>query len=106
MVTWRKELEVLKYIIYHKDMSTPNISTTYLVVTAKSSTSFKDSSLLQVTVKPSPAASKSARGYRNFSILTVRLADYLILARIISRDLIGRLCNIWGGRALEEDSPG
>jgi hypothetical protein len=33
MVTWRKELEVLKYIVYPRDMSTPNISTTYLAVT-------------------------------------------------------------------------
>jgi hypothetical protein len=65
-------------------MSTPNISTTYLAITAKSSTSFKASLSLQVAAKPSPAASKSAWGYRDFWILRARLTDYLILARIIS----------------------
>jgi hypothetical protein len=58
---------------------------------------FKASSSLQVTVKPSPAASKSARGYRDFKILRVILADYLILARIISQDLGDRLSSIRGG---------
>jgi hypothetical protein len=58
MVRWRKELEVLKYIIYPRDMSTPKISTTYPAVIVESSTSFKASSSLQV------AASKLAWGYR------------------------------------------
>jgi hypothetical protein len=61
---------------------------------------------MQVTVMPSPTSSKSARGYRDFKILRVRLTDCLILVRIISQDLIGRLSNIWGVRTLEEDSPG
>jgi hypothetical protein len=61
-VTGRKELEVLKYIFYPRDMSTPNISTTCPTITAESSTGFKASSSLQVTVKPSPAASKSLGG--------------------------------------------
>jgi hypothetical protein len=65
-------------------MSTPNISTTYPTIIAESSMSLMASSLLQVTVKPSPAASKSARGYRVFKIPRVRLADCLILVRIIS----------------------
>jgi hypothetical protein len=50
--------------------------------------SFKASSSLQVAV------SKLARGYRDFKILRVRLADYLILVRIISRDLVDRLSSI------------
>jgi hypothetical protein len=65
-------------------------------ITAKSSMSFKASSSLQVTAKPSSATSNSARGYRDFKILRVRLTDYLILVRIISRDLVGRLSSIWG----------
>jgi hypothetical protein len=56
----------------------------YPAVTIESSMSFKASLLLQVIVKPSPAVSKSAQGYRDFKILRVRLTDYLILARIIS----------------------
>jgi hypothetical protein len=75
-------------------MSTPNISTTCHAVIAESSTSFKASSSLHVTMKPSPTASKSGQGYRDFRILRVRLTDCLILARIISRDLDGRLSNI------------
>jgi hypothetical protein len=62
IVTWRKKLGVLRYIIHPRDMSTPNISTTHPVITAESSTCFKDSSSLQVTAKPSPATSKSAGG--------------------------------------------
>jgi hypothetical protein len=94
---------VLKYIIYPRDMSTPNISMTCPVVIAESSMSMKASSSLQVTAKPSTIVSKSARGYRDFKILRVRLTDCLILARIISWDLIGRLSSIWGctlGRGL------
>jgi hypothetical protein len=87
-------------------MSIPNISMICPAVTAESSTSFKASSSLQVTVKPSPTVSKSARGYRDFKILRVRLADYLMFVRIISRDLISRLSSILGGGASEEDSPG
>jgi hypothetical protein len=69
-------------------MSTPNISMTYHVITSEFSMSFKASSSLQVAV------SKLARGYRDFKILRVRLADYLILVRIISRDLVDRLSSI------------
>jgi hypothetical protein len=65
-------------------MSTTNIAMTCPAVTAKSSTSFRASSSLQVTVKPSPAASKSPQRYRDFKILRVRLADCHILVRIIS----------------------
>jgi hypothetical protein len=89
-----KILEVLKYIVYSRDMSTPSTSTTCPAVIAKSSTSFKASSSLQVTVKPSPVASKSAQGYKDIKIPRVRLADCLILARIISRDLVGKLSSI------------
>jgi hypothetical protein len=96
IVTRRKGLKVLKYIIYPWDMSTPNVSMTCPTVTAKSSTSFRASSSLQVTVKPSPNASKSAREYRDFRILRVRLADCLISVRMMSRDLISRLSTIWG----------
>jgi hypothetical protein len=67
---------------------------TYPAVTAESSMSFKASSSLQVTVKPSPTAPKSAQGYRDFKILRVRLVDYLILERIISQGLVGRLSSI------------
>jgi hypothetical protein len=66
--------------IYPRGMSTPNISMTYPTIIAQTSTSFKASSSLQVTVKPSPAASKLAQGYRDFKIPRVRLADCLILA--------------------------
>jgi hypothetical protein len=75
-------------------MSIPSISTTSPAITVESSTIFKASSLLQVIAKPSPAMSKLARGYKDFKIPRVRLADYLILVRIIPRDLIGRLSNI------------
>jgi hypothetical protein len=71
-------------------MSTPNISTAYPTIIAESLMSFKAYSSLQVTVKPSPAVSKSARGYRDFKIVRVRLTDCLILVRIFSRDLVGR----------------
>jgi hypothetical protein len=87
-------MEVPKYIIYPRDMATPNISTTCPIVTAKSSTSIKASSSLHVVMKPSPAASKSDQGYKDFKILRVRLADCLILARIITQDLVGRLSSI------------
>jgi hypothetical protein len=86
-------------------MSTPNISMTCLAITAKSSTSYKTSSSLQVTAKPSPAASKTAREYRDFKISRVRLVDCLILARIISLDLVSTLSSIWGCN-LKEGSPG
>jgi hypothetical protein len=87
-------------------MSIPNISMTCPAITAESSTSFKASSSLQAIVKLSPTASKSVQGYRDFKIPRVRLTDYLMLARIISRDLVGRLSSIWGLHASEEDSPG
>jgi hypothetical protein len=45
-------------------------------------------------MKPSPAASKLAQGYKDFKMPRVRLADYLMLARIISRDLVGKLSSI------------
>jgi hypothetical protein len=96
----------LKYIVYLRDMSTPSISTTCPAVTTDYSTSYKASSVLQVTAKPSPTASKLAQGYKDFKIQRVRLADYLILVRIISQDLVGRLSNIWREHALKEDSPG
>jgi hypothetical protein len=83
-VTWRKILEVLKYIIYPRDMSTPSISTACPAIKVESSTSFKASLSLQVTAKPSPAVSKLARGYKDFKIPKVRCANYLILLRIIS----------------------
>jgi hypothetical protein len=96
IVTWRKELEVLKYIIYPRDMSTPSISTTCPAITEESFTSFKASSSLQVATKPSHVVSESARGYRDFKIQRVMLTDCLILARMISRDLVGGLSSIWG----------
>jgi hypothetical protein len=105
IVTWRKELEVLRYIIHPRDISTPNISTTCPAVTAEFSTSFKASSSLQVIAKPPPTASKLAQGYRDFKILRVRLTDRPILAKIISQDFISRLSSIWGVRAAEEDLP-
>jgi hypothetical protein len=95
IATWRKDSKALNVIIiYPRDMSTPNISMTCPTIIAESSMSFKASSSLQVIVKPSPVASNSAQGYRDFKILRVRLADCLILARIISRDLVGRLSSI------------
>jgi hypothetical protein len=106
IVTWRKMLERLRYIVYPRDMSTPNTSTTCPATTVESSTSFKASSSLQVTTKLSPAVSKLAQGYRDYRIPRVRLTDCRMLARIISQDLFGRLSNIWGARASEEDSPG
>jgi hypothetical protein len=36
----------------------------------------------------------------------VKLADYHMLGRMIYRDWLGRLSNICGARALEEDLPG
>jgi hypothetical protein len=94
IVTRREGIEVLKYIIYHRDMSTPNIFTTCPAIIAESLTRFKASLSLQVHEMPSPATSKLAWEYRDFKILRVRLTDYLILARMISRDLISRLSSI------------
>jgi hypothetical protein len=62
--------------------------------------------LLQVAAKPSPAASMSAQGYKDFKMLRVRLADCFKLARIISQDLFGKLSSISGARVPEENSPG
>jgi hypothetical protein len=56
--------------------------------------SFKASSLLQVTAKPSHATSKLARGYKDFKMPRVRIVDCLILARIISQNLVGKLSSI------------
>jgi hypothetical protein len=67
-------------------MSTPNIFMTCPAITALSSTSFKASLSVQVAAKPSPAVSKSARGYRDFRIPRVRLTDYRIFMSMISRD--------------------
>jgi hypothetical protein len=67
MATRRKGSKILNVVtIYPGDISIPNISKICPTVTAKSSTSFKASSSLQVSVKPSPIASKSAREYRDF----------------------------------------
>jgi hypothetical protein len=86
IVTWRKEPKVQNYtIIYPRDMSTPSISMMCPTITAESSTSFKASSSLYVAAKPSPTASKSAQGYKDFRMLRVKPVDCLILARIISR---------------------
>jgi hypothetical protein len=79
---------------YLMDISTRSISTICSAVTAESSTNFNASSSLQVATKPSPTASRSAQGYRDFKIPRVKLADCFMLARIISRDLVGRLSNI------------
>jgi hypothetical protein len=67
-----------------KDILTPNMSTTWSAVLAESSTTFNASSLLQVAVKPSPATSKSARGYRDFRMPKVRPTDSHMFARMIS----------------------
>jgi hypothetical protein len=75
-------------------MSTPSISMTSQAATVESSTSFKASSLVQVVVKPSPAASKSARGYRDFRMPRVRLVNYRMFVRMISQDRLSRLANI------------
>jgi hypothetical protein len=96
IVTWRKEPKVLNYITNPRDKCTPSISLTCPAVTAESSMSFRASLSMKVTVKPSPVASKSTRGYKNFKIDRVRLTDYFMLARMISQDLVGRLSNIWG----------
>jgi hypothetical protein len=50
--------------------------------------------------------SKLARGYRDFRMPRVRLAEYRILARIISQDWLDKLSNICGAWVLEEDSRG
>jgi hypothetical protein len=85
-----------KYCImtYPRDMSTGSISTMCPAVTAESPISFRASSSLHVVAKRSPVASKSYRGYRDFKILRVRLVDCFMFARIISRDLDGKLSNI------------
>jgi hypothetical protein len=102
IATWRKDSKELNIItIYPRDMSTPNISMTCPSITAESLTSFKASSSLQVAARPSPATSKLDRGYRDFKILRVRLTDCLILAGIISRDVVGRLSSIGGGACFE-----
>jgi hypothetical protein len=61
IITQRKT-KYLKYDIYPRDMSTPNISMICLAVVAESSTSFKATSSEQVAVKPSPATSKLVWG--------------------------------------------
>jgi hypothetical protein len=95
IATWRKDSKYLNYIITcPRDMSTPSISTMCHVVTAESLMSFKASSLLQVTAKPSHATSKLARGYKDFKMPRVRIVDCLILARIISQNLVGKLSSI------------
>jgi hypothetical protein len=105
IATWRKGPKTLSVItIYLRDMSTPNISMICPTVIAESSMSFKAYSSLQVDVKPLPHMSKSAQSYRDFKIPRVTLIDCLILVRIMSRDLVGRLSSIWGVRASEEDS--
>jgi hypothetical protein len=43
---------------------------------------------------PSPTASKSARGYKDFKIQRVRLIDCFMLVRINSQDLVGKLSSI------------
>jgi hypothetical protein len=97
IATWRKVSKTLNVIIiYPRDISTPSISTIYPTVTAESSMSFKASSSLQVTAKPSPVTSKSAQGYRDIKILRLRLTNCLILVRFISQDLVSRLSSIWG----------
>jgi hypothetical protein len=76
---------------YPMDISTGNISTIRPAIIVESSINFKASSLLQVAAKPSSAASKLARRYRDFRIPRVKLADCFMLVRIISWDLVGRL---------------
>jgi hypothetical protein len=87
-------------------MSTGSISTMCPAITAKSLISFKASSSLQVAAKPSPTASRLARGYRDFKISRARLVDCFMLARIISWDLVSILSSIRGAREPVEDSPG
>jgi hypothetical protein len=97
IATWRKGSQTHNVItIYPRDMSTPNRTTTCPVIIAESPTRFRAFLSLQVATNPSPSTSKSPRGYRDFKIPRVRLVDYLILVRIISRDLVGRLSSIWG----------
>jgi hypothetical protein len=107
IATWRKGSKALNVItIYPRDMSTPNIFTTCPAITGESSMSFKPSSSQHVTTKPLPTASKFSWGYRDFKIPRFRLADCLILVRIISRDLIGRLSRIWGRALWRRTCPG
>jgi hypothetical protein len=56
--TYRQQHTKLKFY----DISTGSISIMCSAITAKSSTSFEASLLVQEVVKPSPAASKFARG--------------------------------------------
>jgi hypothetical protein len=72
IVTWRKELDVLKYIIYPRDMSTPSISTTCPAITAESSTSFKASSSLRSLHAPHPSrhGGTGTSGYRELDSST------------------------------------
>jgi hypothetical protein len=79
------------------------MSTTWLTVLAESLTSFNASSSLQVATKPSLTASKSAWGYRDFKMPRVKLTDYSMLAKMFSQDRVGRLSNICGAWALEDD---
>jgi hypothetical protein len=81
-------------MFYPMDISTRSISTICSAFTVESSINFSALSSLQGAVKPSPAVSKSAQWYRDFKILRVRLADCFILARIISRDIVGKLSSI------------
>jgi hypothetical protein len=79
---------------YPRDMSTGSISMMCPAIIAESSMSFKASSSLQVAAKPSPTASRLAQEYRDFKTPRVRLTDCLMLVRIISQDLVGRLSSI------------
>jgi hypothetical protein len=76
---------------YPRDMSTESIFTMCPTVAAEFSISFRASSSLQVAMKPSLTASKSAQGYRDSKILRVMLTDCFMFVRIISRDLDGKL---------------
>jgi hypothetical protein len=69
---------------YPRDMSTGSISMIRPAGIIESSISFRASSLLQVAAKPTPIVSRSARGYRDFGILSVKFADGLMFAWIIS----------------------
>jgi hypothetical protein len=76
------------------DISIGSIFTICSAVTTESSINFNVSSSLQVATNPSPATSKLARGYRDFKILRVRLADYFMLVKMISWDRVDRLSSI------------
>jgi hypothetical protein len=76
----------------------------WLAVTKEFSTSLLASSSIHVTMKPSPTASKSARRWSDFKITWVRLADYLILARMTSRDRVGRSSKSCAAQAAEAET--